>query len=154
MLQNLDLSGLSSKLTLIQSIDYQALLSELNTPYIYGTLIIGGFFIFLTFASFKRHLFKTSMGGAGLGFIVGILLTLGIQAFIAYKFIGFPKLISTFFPSKDLVSKARSLGPVLGDSISCPDPETSLEAFFNTLNREKSRLLKLGLCQEILKDIK
>ena len=132
-------------------IDFQALLASLNSPLIYGTLIVGGIVLFFAFAQYRRHLFHTSISGAGLGFMVGILLTLVIEGFLIYKYFGLSFFLALLQRKPTEISQAQ-IGPVLGDS-SCTSPE-NIEGFFKALSVEKARALKLSLCQEVLKEIR
>ncbi len=145
------IQDLINSFSYLKYIDYRLILQELNTPYIWAVLIGGAFVMFITYASFRKHMFKTSMEGGGLGVVVGIMFTLAIEALIIYKFIGVDRFVSLFKnrSSSGLVEEIKSIKPILGDKIECP----SLGDYLDNLGKDNERELKLDLCKEVFKDI-
>jgi len=144
------LDNISSSLQFFRYIDYQVLLSSLNSPYIYATLIIGGFVMFIAYASFRRHIIHTSMTGAGVGFLIGIGLLLFLEAFLIQKYVGLSSL-TAFLQERNKKTVATTkvdTKPVLGKIT------TSLNEYISSLSPQESRALKLSLCQEVLQEVK
>ncbi len=131
-------------------IDYKSILADLNNPIIYISLGLGVFVIFLSYASFKKHMFHTSVSGAGAGFIVGILITLATEAIIITKLFGMNSVISLLQGKKvpEVAQETKSIQPVLGEST------TSIEKYLSSLTKDQAKNLKLSLCQEILKEVR
>jgi hypothetical protein len=131
----------------LKYIDFKLVLSELNTPYMWAAIVASVFVLFITYASFRKHLFETSMDGAGVGFLVGIILTLAVQGILVYKFIGFKQLLS--FIKKDSSSvisdKSDSGGNILGISDGCIPTSQNMEKFIAE-NVEESAKIKNILC--------
>lgn len=135
---------------LFQYIDYQVLWNSLNTPVMWAVLAGSGFVLFLTYASFRKHMFKLSMEGGGMGFVMGIVLTLVIEGFLVYKYVGWERVMGLIKPEElGLRVELAKTGPVLGQSTQCP----TIEEYFKNLDDQKEKEVKLTLCQEVLKSI-
>src|SRR5688572_7011173 len=116
------ITDLINSYSYLKYIDYGLLLQELNTPYICAVLVGGAFVMVITYASVRKHMFKTSMEGGGLGVVVVILFTLAIELLIVYKFVGIDRFLSLFKQRSDssLVEEIKSIKPILGDKVECP----------------------------------
>ncbi len=149
------INNLLEPLQNLKYIDYSLLLQSLNTPVVWGVLAIGAIAMVFAFASYRKHLFHTSMTGAGIGVLIGVVLTLLVEGLLVYKFIGLDRITSLFQAKPSPVTiLPGGKSQVLGNSTVCPSTPATLSEFLSLFAPQKARELKLSLCQEVLRELK
>lgn len=143
------LNPLIDSFSSLKYLNYSEIIASFNSPIIYATLIGGAFVIFLTYASYRRHMFHLSLEGAGLGVLIGILITLTIEAGIAYKLVGFKRLASLIIsPRETIINISNSQEAILGakteNSPSCPK---TIYDYLNLLSSDKLKVVKNNICK-------